>query len=229
MLSNTINAIALAIASEMITNKLSKAHITDKDLLKAFRAEHITSYYLLELKNNLEQLGIGFLESKAGIYLLIDIGGIGKGSRLILKEVKNNENFLQNIIHQLSEKTTKKLESISLIEKVTEVWLLLCETAQNKETISPKELMQKTQQGFFTHHRQVEKPLKIIKFLCEKYNYPLLHLLVVHDSAKLRQYQVQQRESELKEVYENINSQTPIKIDEDEIYDLLKKGGQSKN
>ena len=63
----------------------------------------------------------------------------------------------------------------------------------------------------------------------EKYNYPLLHLLVVHDSAKLRQYQVQQRESELKEVYENINSQTPIKIDEDEIYDLLKKGGQSKN
>ena len=208
----------------MYEQKLQRAHLTYRDLVKKCDEKYLTFHHLLELKNHLERMGIGLHEREGNTYLLINIESSGLGRKLRFENteginIRTAESKLANYKeqqHTTNVDSTLKVQLNILIEA-------LGKAALHKTVITPKQLVQLPKSGF-THHRQIEEPLKLIKTFCEHKKLIPLHLLVINQHtglpAKMTEVNKQEWEAELNLIYEKIKHQETILLDDEDIREI---------
>ena len=216
--------LALKITLEMYEKKLSKAHISLKDLLRVCDEKYLTFHHLLELKNHLEQMGIGLHERENNNYLLIniEITGLGRKLKLDITEKINIQNAESMLENYRAQQQTLNMDT-SLHEQLKKLIRILENTAQQKALITPKVLMQSAECGL-THHRQVEGPLKLIKILCEYKNRIPLSLLVINQHTSLpagmNESDIIKWETDLTQIYREVEDNESIDFSEDDVREI---------
>lgn len=186
--------LALKITYLMKQSGKNRLTISEAKIKLLAQKEVLTISYLGELKQNLEELGIFLGTLKKGAFCLLMVESLEGAPSLPIKE---------DSLGKLAELSKEQLESLYsapiVVETITdnvqdeqllllnELWLLLIQTASNKEVITYGALAKKLESSlkYKVHHKKVMVLLEPITQFCSMHNYPTLTYLAVNDKLQL--------------------------------------------
>lgn len=186
--------LALKITYLMKQSGKNRLTISEAKIKLLAQKEVLTISYLCELKQNLEELGIFLGTLKKGAFCLLMVESLEGAPSLPIKE---------DSLGKLTELSKEQLESLYsapiVVETITdnaqdeqllllnELWLLLTQTASNKEVISFGALAKKLESSlkYKVHHKKVMVLLEPITQFCQNNQLPPLVYLAINDKTGL--------------------------------------------